>query len=172
MSFSHPRIAGAYSCSRDAQILCAEICLIMRKAGFFAFLRLDWKDISPLRVIPYGISGCARSAPGRTRSRSTEMAPCISLAESEARASLSPSAAPSEHPTERMINGAPGGSRTPNPRIRNPMLYPVELRVRGGLPNSVYAGSLVFRNCRFGCAPRKRVDHTTSSRSLGTQMSF
>ena len=28
------------------------------------------------------------------------------------------------------ITGAPGGNRTPNPRIRNPMLYPLELRAQ------------------------------------------
>ena len=28
-------------------------------------------------------------------------------------------------------NGAPGEDRTPNPQIRNLMLYPIELRVRG-----------------------------------------
>src|SRR5262245_28406493 len=30
-------------------------------------------------------------------------------------------------------NGAPGGNRTPDPRLRRPMLYPTELRARQGL---------------------------------------
>src|SRR5271154_4434710 len=30
----------------------------------------------------------------------------------------------------RLVNGDPGGSRTPNPQIRSLMLYPVELRGR------------------------------------------
>ena len=29
-----------------------------------------------------------------------------------------------------MVNGAPGEIRTPDPRIRSPMLYPAELRAR------------------------------------------
>ena len=28
-----------------------------------------------------------------------------------------------------MVNGEPGGSRTPDTRIRSPLLYPTELRV-------------------------------------------
>ncbi len=30
--------------------------------------------------------------------------------------------------TDTQLNGAPGGNRTPDRRIRNPLLYPSELR--------------------------------------------
>src|SRR5574338_367593 len=33
--------------------------------------------------------------------------------------------------------GAPGGSRTPDPRLRRPLLYPAELRARIPKPSSV-----------------------------------
>ena len=36
--------------------------------------------------------------------------------------------------------GAPEGIRTPDPRLRRPMLYPTELQVHTFLPNSVGAG--------------------------------
>jgi hypothetical protein len=29
--------------------------------------------------------------------------------------------------------GTPGGNRTPDPRLRRPMLYPTELRARGSI---------------------------------------
>src|ERR1700690_441461 len=43
------------------------------------------------------------------------------------------------------FDGRPGGNRTPNPRIRNPMLYPLELRAHVGPNNSkriAYCGPL------------------------------
>ncbi len=33
---------------------------------------------------------------------------------------------------KRLMSSTPEGIRTPNPRFRRPMLYPVELRARGG----------------------------------------
>ena len=40
----------------------------------------------------------------------------------------------------RHVIGAPEGIRTPDPRLRRPMLYPTELQVHTFLPNSVGAG--------------------------------
>ena len=37
-----------------------------------------------------------------------------------------------------LIIGAPGGTRTPNPRVRSPILYPVELQARFELPEVIY----------------------------------
>ena len=35
-------------------------------------------------------------------------------------------------PKNAVLGGAPGGSRTPGPRLRRPLLYPAELQARWG----------------------------------------
>ena len=59
--------------------------------------------------------GCGAALSGRIRCPGTALFPCISVYLKEI-------------PNE--INGRRGGTRTPDPRIRNPLLYPPELHAR------------------------------------------
>src|SRR4029077_20459197 len=43
-----------------------------------------------------------------------------------------PACVPRRRAEIRLEGFAPGGSRTPDPRIRNPLLYPTELQAHGG----------------------------------------
>src|SRR5262250_3886165 len=59
-----------------------------------------------------------------------------------------------KHPKK---NGAPGGNRTPDPRLRRPMLYPTELRARADLRYTAQAlsGSVKVPS-KFHSADRPR----------------
>ena len=52
---------------------------------------------------------------------------------------------------KRCVDGAPGGTRTHDPRIRNPVLYPAELRARRGLIAAIGACVIMARG-RLGLA--------------------
>ena len=68
------------------------------------------------------------------------------------------------------LKSTPGGIRTPNPRFRRPMLYPVELRVRAVLLASEIQGSLADAATDFKGFGTQYKSSWTSESALGGQL--